>query len=77
LVVEHWPQAPDGSHAGAEADIVHSPSPAHPRHVCVAVLHTGTEPPHVAFETHATQTPTEVSHAGVAPPQREVFVAEH
>jgi hypothetical protein len=53
LVAEHWPQAPEGWHAGMAPP--HSPSPAQARQVCVDVLHTGVEPLHCAFEVHGTQ----------------------
>ena len=54
-VAEHWPHAPDGWQAGVAPP--HSPSPAQPRQVCVAVLHTGVVPPHWAFVRHGTQVP--------------------
>jgi hypothetical protein len=75
LAAEHWPQAPEGWHAGVAPP--HSPSPAHARHVCVVRLHTGAVPPQSALDTQATHDPATASQTGVAPPQRATFVAEH
>jgi hypothetical protein len=75
LVAEQTPHAPPGWHAGVAP--LHSLSPAHARHVCVAALQTGVAPPHCALEVHATQTPVGVKQTGVAPPHAERFVAEH
>jgi hypothetical protein len=75
FVAEQTPQAPVGWQAGVAPP--QSTSPAHARHVWVAVLQTGVLPPHSAFETHATQVPLVVLHAGVAPVHLEAFVAEH
>jgi hypothetical protein len=75
LVAEHWPHAPEGSHAGAL--LPHSPSPAHPRHTCVARLHTGVAPAHVTFVVQATHVPAVVSHEGTEPPHLLTLVAEH
>jgi len=52
LVAEHWPQAPLASQAGVAPP--QSPSAAHARQRCVAVLQTGDVPPHWAFATHDT-----------------------
>ena len=75
LVVEHSPHAPDAWQAGVAP--LHSPSPAPARHALVVRSHTGVAPPHCAFDVHGTQTPRPVSHAGVAPLQRVVLLAEH
>ena len=75
LVAEHWPQAPEGWQAGEAPP--HSPSPAQPRQVCVAVLQIGAVPPHWAFDTHGTQRALPVSQTGVAAAQAVAFVAEH
>ena len=75
LVAEHCPHAPDAWHAGVAPP--HSPSPAHPRHVCVPVLQTGVVPAHCAFDVHGTQVADGTSHTGVAPAQRVALVAEH
>jgi hypothetical protein len=75
LVAEHWPHAPDPWHAGVATP--HSPSPAHPRHRCVAALHTGVVPEQLALLEHWTHTAAAVSQAGVAPVHLLVFVAEH
>ena len=74
LVAEHWPHAPPGWQAGVAPP--HSVSPAHARHVCVAVLHTGVLPPHWAFDVHGTQVAEAASQTGVAPVQRVALVAE-
>ena len=55
LVAEHWPQAPQGSHAGVPPP--HSPSPPQARQACVAVLQIGLLPLHCAFERQGTQVP--------------------
>ena len=44
FVAEHCPHAPPGWQAGVAPP--HSPSPAHPRQVWVATLHTGLVPLH-------------------------------
>jgi hypothetical protein len=75
FVAEHWPHAPDASHAGVAPP--HSPSPAQARQVFVPPSQTGVAPPHWAPETHGTQTPAATSQTGVAPPQRVAFEAEH
>jgi hypothetical protein len=75
LVAEHWPQAPLGSHAGAEAG--HSTSLTHARHVCEAVPQTGVVPPHCELDVHATHVPLETLQAGVPPTHSERFVDEH
>jgi hypothetical protein len=74
LVAEHWPHAPLGSHAGAEAG--HSASVAHARHVCVPPQ-TGVVPPHCELDVHATHVPIAMLHAGVAPTHSVRFAAEH
>jgi hypothetical protein len=58
FVAEHWPQAPDGWHAGA--DPPHSLSPPQARQVRVLRLQTGVVPPHCAFDVHETQVPSGV-----------------
>ena len=58
FVAEHWPHAPDASHAGVAPP--HSPSLAQARQAWVAVLHTGVEPPHCALDVHGTQVPVVV-----------------
>jgi hypothetical protein len=75
LPAEHWPHAPLGWQAGT-APLVHSPSPAHARQVCVATLHTGAVPAHCALLTHGTHVADGTSHAGVAPVHRLALVAE-
>jgi hypothetical protein len=75
LVVEHSPQAPEGSQAGVVPP--HSPSPAQARHALTARSQTGAMPPHCAFDVQDTQTPRLVSQADVWPLQREVLLAEH
>jgi len=72
---EHWPHAPDDSHAGVAPP--HSPSPTQARHVCVvAVLQTGVVPPHWAFVKQEAQVPVPVLQTGVAPVHCMLFVAE-
>ena len=75
FVAEHCPHAPFDSQAGVAPP--QSPSPAHPRQVWVAVLHTGVVPEQLAFEMQATQAPTLLSQAGVAPVHFAALVAEH
>jgi hypothetical protein len=75
LVAEHWPHEPFDWQAGVVA--LHSLSPAHARHVCVARLQTGVVPPHWAFDVHGTQVALAVSHTGVAPLHWLALVAEH
>jgi hypothetical protein len=74
LVLEHAPQAPDGSQAGVAPP--QSASPAHARHVCVVVLQTGFVPPHWAFVVHDAQVPVAASQAATGPVHFEAFVAE-
>jgi hypothetical protein len=58
LLAEHWPQAPDAWHAGAEAfNIVHSPSAPQARQVWLVPSQTGVVPPHSAPETQLTHVP--------------------
>ena len=75
FVAEHCPHDPVAWQAGVAPP--QSTSPAHGRHVCVAVLHTGVAPPQFPFETQLTQVREATSHTEVAPPQRLAFVAEH
>jgi hypothetical protein len=75
LVLEHWPQAPDGWQAGVAPP--HSLSPLQARQACAVVLHTGVEPPHCALAMQPTQLPDPTSQAGVAPPQAPALVLEH
>lgn len=67
LVVEHWPHAPLGSHAGVAppqfASLVQPPQ------VCVVVLQTGAVPPQFAFVKQPTQVSFAVLQTGVAPVQ--------
>jgi hypothetical protein len=64
---EHWPHAPDGWQAGAVADIVHSPSPPHARHVRNDGSHTGVVPEQSPFARHPTHSFVEVLQKGVVP----------
>jgi uncharacterized protein (DUF2237 family) len=75
LVAEHWPHAPEGSHAGVAPP--HSLSAPHARQVCVDVLQIGVVPPHWAFDVQGTQVPLVVKQAGVAPLHWVALVAEH
>jgi hypothetical protein len=75
FVAEHWPHAPEDSHAGVAPP--QSTSPAQARHVWVPALHTGLVPPHWVLFTHPTQVCVVVLHTGVAPPHCVAFVAEH
>jgi hypothetical protein len=75
LVVEHWPQPPDGSQAGVEPP--HSLSPLQARQACVVVLHTGEVPLHCALAMQPTQDPAAGLQTGVEPPQAEALVVEH
>jgi hypothetical protein len=75
FVIEHWPQAPEGSQAGAAA--VHSLSAAQPRQVSVVRLQMGVVPPHCPLLVHATQVPVARSHADAVPVHRLKFVDEH
>jgi hypothetical protein len=52
-------------------------SPAQARQVCVAVLQTGVEPPHCAFDVQDTQAPAPVLHTGVLPEHWAPLLAEH
>jgi hypothetical protein len=74
LPSEHSPHAPLVWQAGVAP--LHSLSPAHARHVCVAALHTGATPPHWALVTHGTQVADATSHTGVAPEHKVALVAE-
>jgi hypothetical protein len=67
-------------HAGrAGSGQLGAPSAAQPTHVCVVDEHTGVVPPQSALPRQLTQTPPppEVSHSGVAAPQRLVSVVVH
>jgi hypothetical protein len=75
FVAEQTPHVPASWQAGVAPP--HSPSPAHPRHTCVAVSHVGFAAPHWAFVRQPTQVAVVTSHTDVAPTQREAFVAEH
>ena len=75
LVAEHSPHAPDVWHTGVVPP--HSPSTAHARQALVPLSQTGRVPEHCALDVQPTHTPRARSHAGVAPLQREVLVAEH
>jgi hypothetical protein len=75
FVAEHWPHTPLGWQAGAEG--VQSPSRAQPRQVCVPASQIGRELPQSALLRQPTHTPATMSHRGVAPVHRLVFVAVH
>jgi hypothetical protein len=75
LLLEHWPQAPEGWQAGV--DPPQSVSPAQARQACVVVLQTGVVPAHCVSTRQPTQLPALVSQTGVAPPQALAFVLEH
>jgi hypothetical protein len=75
LDAEHWPQTPVGWQAGVAPP--HGASLVQPRHVCVAGSQTGATAPQSALPRQATHTPLVVSHSGVPPVQRIMFVAEH
>ena len=75
FAAEHSPHAPFGWQAGVAPP--QSPSPPQARQALVVRSQTGVCPAHWAFEVQATQTPRGTSHAGVAPPQRAAFEAEH
>jgi hypothetical protein len=75
LLAEHWPHTPLGWHAGVAPP--HGASLVQPRQVCEPGSQTGAAAPQSALLRHATQKPLFVSHSGVAPVQRVVFVAEH
>lgn len=67
-------------HAGrAGSGQLGGPSDAQPMHVCVVDEHTGVVPPQSALPRQLTQTPPppDVSHSGVAAPQRLVSVVVH
>ncbi len=76
FVAEHWPHAPEGSHAGVEA-VVQSVSAAQARHTCVVVLHVGVVPEQSVLPRHATQLPVVVLQTPVVPVHWVLFVAEH
>jgi len=74
LLAEHWPHAPDDSHAGVAPP--HSPSPAHARHRCAEVLQTGVVPPHWELVLQLAHTPSATLQTGVAPAHFVTLVAE-
>lgn len=74
FVAEQVPQEPFGWQAGVAPP--HSPSPAHPRQVCVVASQAGVPPPHCADVTQATHVPLETLHTGVVPAQRVALPAE-
>ena len=55
LLAEHWPQAPEGWHAGV--DPPHSPSPAQARQVRNAGSQTGVAPEQSPFDRQPTHIP--------------------
>lgn len=75
FVDEHAPHEPFGWQAGVAPE--QSASVAHPRQVCVVVLHAGVEPEQVVFATQATHVAAVALQAGVAPVHSVAFVAEH
>jgi hypothetical protein len=75
LVAEHWPHAPLGWQAGAEAG--HWVSVAQGWHVCAVVSQIGVVAPQFAFEVQVTHVAPTVSQAGVAPEHLVALVAEH
>jgi hypothetical protein len=58
LLLEHWPQTPDGWQAGVAPP--QSPSPAQARQLCVPVSQIGVPPLHWPLLTHETQVPLPV-----------------
>jgi hypothetical protein len=75
LVAEHWPQAPDGWHAGVVPE--HSPSPAQPRQLWNAGSHLGVEAGQSVSARHATQLPLDARQSGRVPVHCVVLLAEH
>lgn len=71
----HCAQVPEAVHTGV--DDAHSASAAQGRQVWLAPSQVGAEGPQSAPVTQATHCPVETSHAGVAPVQRALLVAEH
>jgi hypothetical protein len=74
FVAEHWPQAPEASHAGALAlgqarDAPEPKSPLHAAQTSAAVLHTGVVPVQCDgfVAVHCAHVPEEMLQAGVAP----------
>jgi hypothetical protein len=74
FVAEQTPHAPEGSHAGATPP--HSPSPEHPRHVCVVASQTGVVPEHCAAERQPTHEPVTALQTGDVPMHCLTFVTE-
>jgi hypothetical protein len=66
LPAEHWPHAPDGSHAGVVPP--HSPSPPQARQVRNAGSQMGVEPAQSPFARQPTHVFVVVLQIGVAPP---------
>ena len=56
FVAEHWPQALEASQAGVAPP--HSPSPAHPRQVCVPALQMGVAAPQLVPAGFAAIVPS-------------------
>ena len=75
FVLEHWPQLPEGWHAGVEPP--HSPSPEQPRQAWKVASHLGADIGQSPSARQATHVPAEVRHSGLPPVQRVVFPAEH
>jgi hypothetical protein len=74
FVAEHCPHAPEAWQAGVPAG--HSPSPAQPRHECVAMLHTGVAPLQSALTSQPTQAPVAALQTEFGPEHFVAFVAE-
>jgi hypothetical protein len=74
LVAEHWPQAPEGWHAGAA--LGHWASLVQAWQTWVVVLQTGVVPPQFAFDVQGTHVAVATSQAGVAPEHFVALVAE-
>jgi hypothetical protein len=75
LVAEHWPQTPDGWHAGVAPP--HSASPEQPRHAWTVASHFGADSGQSASARQPTQEPADTRHSGCVPAQRVVLLAEH
>ena len=74
-LVEHWPHAPPGWHAGVAPP--QSTLPAHARQVWLTLSQIGVAPPHWADDTHATHVPVGAWHSGVVPMHAVALPAEH
>jgi len=74
LLAEHWPHAPDGSHAGVEPP--QSASPPQPRQACRLPSQIGAVALLQSALARLTQVPLGTSQAGMLPVQRILLVAE-